>query len=142
MMRSGSSRKRHFNELLNLLSTERKDWWRSSPGLFDSEESESEYLGGTKKKEMLVPPTPTPKKKELNVSGTWPLASDSDWSESEGGEEDSSPPNTPPPPYTHLPPPPPQSNIPRHLLIYKKNTQSNKYTIHLTNNSQTDGNSN
>ncbi|ASH99114.1 ORF3 [Giant panda anellovirus] len=88
-----------FRELLNLLGTERKNWWRSSPGFFDTDESENESPDGTnqeKKRKMLVPPTPTQKKSNVNISGVWPHASDSDWSESEGGEDSSSPPDTPP----------------------------------------------
>ncbi|ASH99108.1 ORF3 [Pitorquevirus ursid11] len=78
-----SSRKRHWQELLNEISVNNKNWWRSSPNLYSSEGSENESRG------TIIPPTPTPKKK-INISETWPLASNSDWSESEG------------PPPTHL----------------------------------------
>nr|ASH99123.1 ORF3 [Giant panda anellovirus] len=72
---------------MNLLSEEKRGWWRSSPRLYSSGESESEGTsrGGMKKrKSILVPQTPTPKYSKINVSGVWPHASDSDWSESSG----------------------------------------------------------
>ncbi|ASH99084.1 ORF3 [Giant panda anellovirus] len=88
MMSTESLKKKHWRELLNLLSEEKKGWWRSSPGLYDSAESESESPGGTKgkRKNTLVPPTPTPKISKINVSGVWPHASDSDWSEDSGAD--------------------------------------------------------
>ncbi|ASH99081.1 ORF3 [Pitorquevirus ursid7] len=94
LMTPECSKKKRMRELLDLLSTERKNWWRSSPNLFVSDESESELDGPTseKKRKVLVPPTPTQKNSKLNVSGIWPHASDSDWSESEGGD----PPRHPP----------------------------------------------
>nr|ASH99097.1 ORF3 [Giant panda anellovirus] len=86
MMNKESSPNTRWKELLGMLSTDKETWWRSSPGLYDSQESENESRGKMKRKKQLVPPTPTPKKGKLNVSGIWPHASDSDWSESEGGD--------------------------------------------------------
>nr|ASH99091.1 ORF3 [Giant panda anellovirus] len=98
LMTPDSLKRKHWRELLNLLSEEKRNWWRSSPALYSSGESETDAIspGGTreKRKNTLVPPTPAPKISKINVSGVWPNASDSDWSESEGGE----PPPPPPPP--------------------------------------------
>nr|ASH99111.1 ORF3 [Giant panda anellovirus] len=96
-MKRGSSKRVLWQELLQCRLSE-EAWWRSSPNLYSTDGSESESPGGTKRK-ILAPETPTPIKKKINISGVWPNASDSDWSESSGGGGGGS--NPTPPPPTH-----------------------------------------
>ncbi|WCS65234.1 ORF3 [Grizzly bear anellovirus 5] len=93
-----SSKKKLFKELLGFLSTEGKEYWRSSPALYSTGESSDGSTGGMKRKHKLnyVSATPTPSSKSSKISGIWPTQwSDSDWSGDETGGEDS-PPSTPP----------------------------------------------
>ncbi|WCS65222.1 ORF3 [Grizzly bear anellovirus 1] len=103
----GSSQKKPLKELLKLVTPEKKEFWRSSPGLFSSvPESESESDGETNKTKnkrqsfQWVSQTPTYSTKSL--SGVESLTSSDDegdiddptWEKwLEGG---SPPPNTPP----------------------------------------------
>ncbi|WCS65243.1 ORF3 [Grizzly bear anellovirus 8] len=106
----GSSKIKPWLELLEHLSEPRKEWWRSSPGLFASEsEEEPEPSPGPMKRSRksldLTGVSETPSHRTgSHVSGVWPNTSsddesDDDWERGwdnweEGGDE--SPPYTPP----------------------------------------------